>query len=238
MSRHRRPASTAARNATRTAWVTAATAALAVGSLTLPSGSASALPVKQPVKQDTWFACSSTTTAKSGNLDAPGATWDLSAPTGSVQGGAGCGQADLMGLNVSVAPSAYLTSFRATGSFTGLLRDLTVRLDNVYVGGGRTGGAQDLTVSLKVNGADRLKEATVRVVPKKSATGASEAFVFSVGDLGLTGDDQETVTHTVVLVVEGAQPLNAWVYDATEVPGGIVFNPATLEPAPVVPNPV
>jgi len=52
---------------------------------------------------------------------------------------------------------------------------------------------------------------------------------------GVADPGDGTVKHTVTLQLQhtyiDASPVGAWVWDTTEVPSGIVFNPATAEAA-------
>lgn len=104
---------------------------------------------------------------------------------------------------------------------------------------------------------------TVTVTPEPSASGASEKFVFSIANLGYARDifneegeliDVETggmaledgdgfQEHTFLLylgthgdTLNASDPkskLGAWVWDTTEVPSGITFNPGSLASATV-----
>ena len=106
---------------------------------------------------------------------------------------------------------------------------------------------------------------TVTVTPVKSADGAIETYEFTITNLGIaediydengnvvdtrTGglvseDGDGTNVHTIALGlgVHGTafgQPTGykvaTWVWDTTEVPGGITFNPATPAAATVAAN--
>lgn len=101
---------------------------------------------------------------------------------------------------------------------------------------------------------------TVTVTPERSSTGASEKYVFSIANVGYAtevkdengkvvdvlkggaaledGDGAREHTFLLFLGVHGNTTaaeargkLGIWVWDATEIPSGITFNPATLAPA-------
>lgn len=103
---------------------------------------------------------------------------------------------------------------------------------------------------------------TVIVTPVRSSSGASERFEFSITNIGFAKDVTDaqgnvievnrggaaledghgTEEHTFLLYIgshgDGTCPdvktkLGAWVWDTTEVPSGITFNPGTLATAKV-----
>ena len=180
-----------------------------------------------------YFHCSSAQTSKVGNADTAAASWNTTAPTQSVTAGAGCGQADLGNGSVSGGGLRFADA-RFAGSYTGNLDQLNVRLDSIYASQGRAGGPATLTVKLKVDGVDVLGTAgkTVAVTPVPSSTRASEAFSFSVKGLNLLGE-ADNKTHAIELYVKAPVQagVNAWVYDTTEVPGGVEFAPTALHGA-------
>jgi hypothetical protein len=159
-----------------------------------------------------------------------------------VQSGAGCGSVDLGGVTNPV----YGPVFRAT--FTGNLRDFTVQLHHLVLSQVREGPALSIRVYADIDGIPPFPEGpqggrAVTVAPVRSSTGASELFEFTVTDVGADdgsgaayedgdGLDEHELTVYVGLT-EYPQP-GAWVWDTTQVPSGIVFNPAT--PASVAAN--
>lgn len=207
--------------------LTSLAAALAVA---LPAAATDYVPITPNVKN--FFHCSSAQTSKVGNLDAAAATWNTTAPAASVQAGAGCGQADTSNLSFT-GLGARVADARFAGTYTGNLDQLNVRLDAIYVGQTRTGGAASVSVILKVDGVDLLGESGTRVnvTPVPSSTRASEMFEFSVNGIGLL-KEEDYGTHDVELYVKApSSAVEAWVYDTTEVPGGIEFSPTALKPA-------
>ena len=171
--------------------------------------------------------------------------WDTTAPTQSVTAGAGCGSVDnpLQGNNqVSVQDTHF------GGFYDGNLDTMTVELHNIYVGAARAQGPLTFNIRLAVDGTPVLgaggKE--VSVTPVRSASGASEMVKFSISGIGLL-DAVNNFEHEVLMTVTGGavatttpafpvrDTVSGWVYDTTEVPAGITFNPATLEPVVVTP---
>ena len=171
--------------------------------------------------------------------------WDTTAPTQSVTQGAGCGTHDnpLQGNNqVSVQDSHF------GGLYEGNLDTLSVELHNIYVGQARSAGPLTFNVRLAVDGVPILGATgkDVAVTPVRSSSGASEMVKFTITGIGLLteADDFE---HDVLMTISGGKvaaqspafpirdTLSAWVYDTTEVPSGLTFNPATTEAVTVQP---
>ncbi len=165
--------------------------------------------------------------------------WDTTAPTASATAGAGCGSLDngLQGNNqVSIQDSHY------QGSFAGNIRNITVLAHNIYVGPGRATTSYGVNVRLSIDGVSLLgvngKDATV--TPLRSSTGLSELVKLTITGIDLMDEPSDT-KHDVLLtlsggavaVPNGANPLrdsqNLWVYDTTEFPSGLIFNPPTME---------
>jgi hypothetical protein len=182
-----------------------------------------------PRTEKTYFHCG--TQPKVGNIDTP-ASWNTTAPTQSVTAGAGCGQADNSQRNTT-GNVVNVAGLRVAGTFTGVLRDLTVRVDNIYAGAARSGTPETVLVSLTVDGVKLLDGKAVTVPGVQSSTKLSDSLTFSVTDLGLTSRADD-VAHQVSLNVKSqSEPLDVFVYDTTEVPAGIEFNPTTLATAHV-----
>jgi hypothetical protein len=185
-------------------------------------------------------------------------SWDTTAPTQSVQQGAGCGALDPGAARGTAQESIYDAAFR--GKFTGNLRDLTVELHNLALSRLRPGQMFILRVRLSIDETPVFTETVgnfVNVVPEASSTGASEKFLFSIRGLGCAreitdadgnvvdvktaglatddgnGDDEHELLLTIDSGIVGAPTQNQtqnsiWVWDTTEVPSGITFNPETL----------
>jgi hypothetical protein len=198
-------------------------------------------------QQRVYFHCNGTT--KAGNINyaaqstMPG--WNTTAPAASVTSGAGCGTAD-PGVVGAGAESQNLHDAAWQGTFTGNIQAITVEAHTIYVGSARGGVTNfGLAPKLFVDGSEvSLSAAFLTMRPVPSATAASEKVLFSISGLNIVDDADGdgiadpgpgTTEHTVTLQLAGyyfnSTLLNAWVYDTTEVPAGITFNPATLESA-------
>ena len=171
--------------------------------------------------------------------------WNTSRPTQSMQQGGGCGWAD-PSANPSTPSNPDGSSLHdATwrGTFTGNLETLTVGLHSITMGPSRVymGSRQTFNVSLFVDGTSmfgladdgRANRATVRLVPVMSSGHTSALYRFSITGLPFRADDGDgTKKRAITLSVAAAsEHMMTWVYGATEVPSGIIFNPT--EPAPV-----
>jgi hypothetical protein len=185
--------------------------------------------------QQVFFHCGATKVA---NVDAASGalpSWNTTRPTQSVQQGAGCGWADNSGFRSGQAgDSVHDGAWK--GTFSGNLGSLTAQLHSISAGPGRAGGPQTVNVTLFVDGrsmfgtaADgRANRASVRVTPVVSSTQASALYEFTITGLPfVTEEGNGTKEREVILNVAAAsEPLMAWVFDTTEVPSGIAFNPA------------
>ena len=210
-------------------------------------------------KRDVWFHCAGPTKLQNVNWFTNGASpWSATPPAQSVQQGAGCGAVEPGAYrnNATAPDNPYDPSFK--GTFTGNLRDMTVRIHNLVLSQARQATTFPVRVRLLIDGQELLTNAgrNAVVTPVKSATGATELFEFSITNLGsakevrdaqgnlvrvdtegLATEDGDGVTeHEVILVVDSvdATRSSGWVWDATEVPSGITFNPPTLAAAKIV----
>jgi hypothetical protein len=188
--------------------------------------------------QQVFFHCGATKVA---NVDAAqGATpptWDTTAPTASVQAGAGCGWVDPSALrNTQAGNGAVDGSWQ--GTVTGNLGSLTAQLYSISAGPGRAGGPQSFNVSLTVDGrsmfgidpnGSSIGRARVTVTPVVSSTQVSALYEFTITGLPFVTEEGDGVKkHDIVLNVAAfSEQLMGWVFDTTEVPSGIAFNPAT-----------
>ena len=187
--------------------------------------------------EQVYFHCSGDTKlANVTNADSGAVpSWDTTAPTGSVTQGAGCGWADPS--PVRNTQSEGLSDGVWKGFFNGNLDSLTVQAHAIGVGPGRSGANQTVRVTLFVDGesvfgTDASGNASRREVvmkPVVSSSQASALFEFTITGLGLLTEDGEGMSEREIAVTlaSGSEPLQGWVYDTTEVPSGITFNPAT-----------
>ena len=185
------------------------------------------------------------------SLSAYAVPWNTSAPSESVQDGAGCGGADWGG----TSNPAYDPVFR--GDFTGNLSSLTVRLHQLVTGNARQTATESLRVWGDIDGVAIFPAAgrKVTVTPVRSNSGATDLYEFTITNLGFyeegvddagnaytrsgglateAGDGVNVHTLTLGVGLDGAAfstdvanyKATAWVWDTTEVPSGLTFNPA------------
>ncbi len=185
------------------------------------------------VNQQVWFSCGE---QKVENADDNIATWDTEAPAKSVTAGAGCGTIDTPLMRPEPG-NIYDATW--TGSFTGNLDTLNVELHNIYVGPGRATGNLNASVKLFIDGTPMFGALGHDVVlkPVRSSSGLSEMVKFSIVNLGYV-TEADNIEHEVSLVMHGGDArnrgptvtdtLSGWVWDTTEVPSGITFNPPAV----------
>lgn len=224
-------------------------AALSAMAVTTASATAVASPTFN--QQQVWFNCDGQQTkvvnANNAALGGQVPGWDTSAPTASVSGGAGCGQLDPAFLIATVEDTAVADG-AWSGTFTGNLSSLTVELHSIYAGTARAGTKFGIIPRLYVDGQPlTFDKANLDVTPVRSSTGASEKITFSLTGLKLTedlnkdgipdpgsGTKQRKITLQVANRYIDGNAVGAWVWDTTEVPSGIVFNPPSAEPVGLV----
>lgn len=228
----------------------AVTAGIVLGVLTpLAASGNEAGPLDPQVKNErTYFHCSAPTKLGNVNLVADGSIpgWNTTPPEGSVSDGNGCGTADVNGVLFVINPQENPTDGVWRGTFTGNLDQLTVHAHCICVGSARSDNAATLGVRLAIDGEAITGDGTgshdVTVVPANS--GVTQLYEFSVTDIGMVepnidedgdgvGDNPfGKVQHEITLTLDGydivTNTLGMWVYDTTEVPSGITFNPSTL----------
>lgn len=165
--------------------------------------------------------------------------WNTTAPSASVTAGAGCGSLDngLQGNNqVSIQDSHF------QGAFSGNIDDITVLAHNIYLGPARQTASYGVNVRLAIDGEALLgaNGKDVTVTPVRSSTGLSELVKFTITGINFMNEANDiehdvllTLSGGAVAVPNGANPVrdsqNLWVYDTTEVPSGLIFNPAAPE---------
>jgi hypothetical protein len=216
-------------------------AALLVGALP-----AAAEEVPEIAPLTTYFHCAGTVRAQNALPAQAAPSWNATAPALSVQDNAGCTTADPGSRTGTNQENVYDGVFK--GSFTGNLDSLTVRLYDMGVGAARTGAAQQLGVRVSVDGKSMfgmfLPEESpldavfgrvevpvtksLNVTPTSTNSGVTNYLEFTVTGLGFVSELGTGITeHEVLLTVNSlSEAGSAWVFDTTEVPGGISFNPA------------
>ncbi|MGH2691351.1 MAG: hypothetical protein ACRDHM_02500 [Actinomycetota bacterium] len=215
--------------------------------------------------ENVFFHCTGPTKVQNVNYQLAGGSpsWNTSEPTQSYTQGGGCGTLDTF-LYVADPESVYDAAFK--GTFTGNLRNMTVRLHNLLLGRIRTTENTQLAIRLLIDGEQYIPSVAsqpygsqVDVAPVLSSTGLSELLEFSITGLGsatevtdsqgnvidiettglATEDGDGTAEHEVVLTVTPffTPYSNAFVWDATEIASGISFNPPTLAAARLAATP-
>jgi len=153
------------------------------------------------------------------------APWDTAPPPGSVTDQAGCGH-----LEYGIGGDQFDSIFQ--GTFTGNVRNLTVQLHEMAHSDQQPFGTE-VIVKLSVDGTARLTQTTAQLLPVESEnSGVTNRAVFSISGLGYdteegNGAQVRTFRLTIASPTRGA---SLWVWDTTEVPAGITFNPPTLAP--------
>jgi hypothetical protein len=189
--------------------------------------------------QQVFFHCGATKVANVDRLTSNAfPTWDTTAPTASVQGGAGCGWVDPFATRNTRdgQPGHGFQDGAWEGEFTGNLGSLTAQLHSISVGPGRAGSPQVFNASLLVDGRSMFgldangnpNRARITLVPVVSSTQVSSLYEFTITGLPfVTEEGDGAKKRKVVLNVAAASELvMGWVFDTTEVPSGIAFNPA------------
>jgi hypothetical protein len=150
-------------------------------------------------------------------------SWDATPPPGSVQEGHGCGFYDPLLTNTG-APGNMDGIWE--GTFTGNLRNLTVELHRLLPAAGVT-FPNRFNITVDVDGASRLANDNVVMTPEVSSTGASQKLLFTLEGLGYASEDGDgEIERTIRLQVRSFNETQSlWVFDTTEVPAGITFNP-------------
>lgn len=202
--------------------------AVAVVALLAPGASAAGTAPVEKRTERAYFHC--TGTNKVQNVEAAEPSWNTTAPAQSVQSGAGCGHySNLVTLGGTPADDAAWA-----GTFTGNLDSMTVELYNIHASSDRAAANMRLSVLVEVDGhiAYTHPVASAVTAPRTAtSTGAADKIVFSLKGIGLAVEEGVgTAVHQVRVVVgEYNETQSAWVWDTTEVPAGITFNPATLQ---------
>lgn len=159
-------------------------------------------------------------------------SWSVEAPTQSVQQGAGCGYYENAVGGYAGANRTTLDAVWA-GTFDGNVDSVTVELHNIAVAASRATGPFKLRANLFIDGVDVIDPDApqIEIAPVPSDTHVSEELSFTVTGLGLLDEDGDgSQTRQFELVIRSlSEEQSAWVWDTTEVPAGLTFNPA--EPA-------
>ena len=187
--------------------------------------------------EQVYFHCSGSTKLANANNAETGEvpSWDTIAPTQSVQDGAGCGWVDPSPLRNTQSEGASDGVWK--GYFQGNLDSLTVQAHAIGVGPGRNGANQIVRATLFIDGesvfgteaSGNAARREIVMKPVVSSSQASALFEFTITGLGLLTEDGDGLyeREIALTLASGSEPVQGWVFDTTEVPSGIVFNPAT-----------
>lgn len=197
---------------------------------------------------ETWFHRAATPV---GNAEALAAesfpTFDTTPPAGSVAGGNGGGYGGSSIVEIA-DPGSPTAGARFVGEFEGVIDVIDVTLHGFYNGFGSTGGPTDrrahtIDLYLTIDGATITGPTEISVATSDfdDPTAAPHQFDFAVTGIakmihmyGLDPVGPHTVELTIVPKYINTNPAAIYVYDTTEVPGGIHFNPAEIDPAATV----
>ncbi|MFN2543544.1 MAG: hypothetical protein ABR600_03090 [Actinomycetota bacterium] len=184
-------------------------------------------------RQDTWIHQGG---AKLGNIAGFGQgafpSWNTTKPTQSAQQGAGSGYYANSLFHQSVAPNDPRASATFTGTYTGVLDTMAADL-YAFVSPEQT---VNLDMGLMVDGESVFQ---TNIVPVKLSSTSTQQlkvyhFVFTNMYTALENAGKAntpTTVHSITLALSGTYVANdntLFVYDASEVPSGFIFN---LEPA-------
>jgi hypothetical protein len=181
----------------------------------------------------TWFHCAGAAkvqNAEYAQRNVP--TWNTIAPAQSVQQGAGCGYFENAGGGY-LGPNETTLDSIWEGSFAGNLDSLTIELHNIHASAARASGPFLLRANLLIDGVDVINPDApqIEVTPVPSSSRLSEMLRFTVTGIGLRSEegDGQQVRRVRLIIRSLSEEQSAWVWDTTEVPAGLTFNPAAPE---------
>lgn len=157
-------------------------------------------------------------------------SWDENQPTASFTTGAGCGYAETFFSGTSDHNPVY--DFPIQGTFKGNIDNLTIRFWAIDVSGSRAFEEFTVDLHVQIDGRDIIARGTDAHAPViDSSTGISRLYEVTVTDVGLSSLQAHEAVHDIRVTaytkyVDGSGVL-AWVYDASEVDSGLVFNDTT-----------
>ena len=157
-------------------------------------------------------------------------TWDAEAPAGSVTDGEGCGYYENL-LTDDGATSPFKAHWE--GTFTGNLETMTVELHRLLPASGAS--TTNVIGIVTVDGIE-VFNGDIALQPVASETGASTMSKFSLRRLKFATEDGDGTTERTIRVTIDSynEQQSAWVWDTTEVPSGITFNPESFAGSVVV----
>lgn len=189
-------------------------------------------------RQDVWFHG-----PKAGNLAAAGQadlpTWNTTKPATALTGGGGSAYVGNSVTEIVMEEFGKESGPVFVGQFTGNLDNLAVEM---YLSAPRilTSATYPVRTRLLIDGVEIYADATATFVPAQAAGTATAKIRFAYRDIydllkveGFAGAD---VTHTVRLSVLPFFFVTeaAFLYDASDVPSGMIFNAPSLQGYTVV----
>lgn len=184
-----------------------------------------------PLTTQYWFHCAGPVKAQNASPIAPGqAFWNTTAPNASVQGGAGCGFADVPtgGLNPVNLYDAFFS-----GTHDKAIEKIKVELHSLVSSQARQG--ETVTFNVKVTEGSGTawtllaqRDFTLKGTVENS--GSTEKFIAEFTGLKIKASAGRQINITVDTGFP-PQPPQAWVFDTTEVPANVTFT----APPPVLP---
>lgn len=187
-------------------------------------------------RQDVWFHAAGLPADNLDHAQGTFAGWDTTPPGASVTAGAGNGVLANSVLHQQATAFDERESFVAAGSFDGAIEDLIVEL-YVFTPGTNVDdpenpvvrGDYSVDAQLKIDGF-AIKTLADHVVTLEPAGDAVQRITFAFEGLSDTIEliGELDATHEVEVRVHGTAIVSdaaVFVYDTTEVPAGMVFNP-------------
>lgn len=187
-------------------------------------------------RQDVWFHGAGVPADNIDNAQGAFAVWDETPPAASVTAGAGNGVLANSALHQFGEPFDERAAFVAAGSFDGAIEDLVVEL-YLFTPGTNVDdpnspvvrGDFSVDAQLLVDGF-AIRTLADEVVTLEPAGDAVQRITFAFEDLSDTIElvGELDATHEVEVRVHGTTIVSdaaVMVYDTTEVPAGMVFNP-------------
>lgn len=200
-------------------------ATIAVLLVAVPASAEEFVPVLET--EDVFFRCTGNRRLSQADL-ATSIRWTTDPPTSSVAAGGGCASHDSqMCCSGNVSNENYIYDAVFMGDTTGNLDTLTVNAWALDTGISRPESTVAFNVYLAIDGKTRLDNVPVTV--ESATTDGVRHIQFSVTNIGLLSEQDHTRYHDVHLVMKTPTYSGSdltWVFDATEVPSGITFNPA------------
>lgn len=191
----------------------------------VPASAQTFVPVLE--SEQVFFRCSGRTRLSQAEL-ARSIGWTTEPPAASLAQGGGCGSHDSqLCCPGTTSNNNYIYDAVFAGDVEGNLDTLTVKAWMFDAGAARTAASHQIDVYLAVDGRVRVDNVPIQV--PLAPTDAARPVEFTVTGLNLLSEADATAVHTVDLVMK--TPLYSgtdltWLFDATEVPSGITFNPA------------